>query len=78
MDWLCPGYSSVLGAQITKHHGNITAVNTIRDITAITQTGDLHIAIYDVRCSFVELDALPCFLLHVLPMWPFDTVILQT
>jgi hypothetical protein len=48
MDWLCPGFNSVLGAQLTKYHGNITAANTIRDVTAITQTGDLHIAIYDV------------------------------
>ena len=31
-----------------RYHGNITALNTIRDITAIVQTGDLHIAIYDL------------------------------
>ncbi|EDQ88770.1 uncharacterized protein MONBRDRAFT_32718 [Monosiga brevicollis MX1] len=49
MDWLCPGYNQVLGEQLQKHHGNITAENTIRDITAITQTGDLHIAIYDLE-----------------------------
>eukprot|EP00051_Salpingoeca_urceolata_P026450 m.477358 g.477358 ORF g.477358 m.477358 type:complete len:444 (+) comp20814_c0_seq1:1427-2758(+) len=48
MDWLCPGYSVVLHEQLQKHHGNITAENTIRDITAITQTGDLHIAVYDL------------------------------
>jgi len=48
MDWLCPGYSKVLAQQLTKHHGDITPENTIRDITAITQTGDLHLAIYDL------------------------------
>jgi isopenicillin-N N-acyltransferase-like protein len=48
MDWLCPGYNSVLGAQLQKNYGNINAATTIKDITAIAQTGDLHIAIYDL------------------------------
>ncbi|XP_070541872.1 protein dcd1A-like [Ptychodera flava] len=48
MDWLDPGYSSVLGRQLQKYHGNITAENTIRDIVSIVQTGDLHIAVYDL------------------------------
>ncbi|EGD79182.1 hypothetical protein PTSG_09912 [Salpingoeca rosetta] len=48
MDWLCPGYSQVLAAQLQKHHGNITPQNTIEEITAITQTGDLHLAVYDL------------------------------
>jgi len=55
MDWLCPGYSKVLSEQLTKHHGNITAANTIEDITAITQTGDLHIAIYDLTTMTVHI-----------------------
>lgn len=48
MDWLCPGYSEVLARQLSHYHGNITAFNTIRDIVSIVQTGDLHIAIYDM------------------------------
>jgi len=48
MDWLCPGYSSVLSQQLNKYHGNITAENTMRYITAITQTGDLHVVISDL------------------------------
>jgi len=48
MDWLCPGYSSVLSTQLLKYHGNITAENTIRYITAITQTGDLHVVVSDL------------------------------
>lgn len=48
MDWLCPGYSQVLSSQLLKYHGNITAENTIRYITAITQTGDLHVVISDL------------------------------
>mmetsp|Transcript_13527 Transcript_13527/g.31136 ORF Transcript_13527/g.31136 Transcript_13527/m.31136 type:complete len:438 (+) Transcript_13527:18-1331(+) len=51
MDWLCPGYSEVLARQIKAHHGNITAENTIRDIVPITQTGNLHIAVYDLSNS---------------------------
>lgn len=48
MDWLCPGYSEVLAKQLSHYHGNITALNTIRDIVSIVQTGDLHVAIYDM------------------------------
>lgn len=48
MDWLCPGYSEVLARQLSHYHGNITALNTIRDIVSIVQTGDLHVAIYDM------------------------------
>ncbi|XP_077988523.1 protein dcd1A-like [Glandiceps talaboti] len=51
MDWIDPDYSSVLGRQIQKYHGNITAENTIRDIVSIVQTGDLHIAVYDLTNS---------------------------
>jgi len=51
MDWLCPGYNRVLGAQLSKYHGNITAENTIRYITSITTTGNLHIVISDLTNS---------------------------
>lgn len=48
MDWLCPGYSEVLSTQLKAYHGNITAENSIRYITAITQTGDLHVVLSDL------------------------------
>lgn len=48
MDWLCPGFSKVLHAQLQKHYGNISAETAIRDITAITQTGDLQCCYYDL------------------------------
>lgn len=48
MDWLCPGYSEVLAKQLSYYHGNVTAANTIHDIVSIVQTGDLHVAIYDM------------------------------
>jgi hypothetical protein len=51
MDWLCPTYTSVFHDQLQKHYGNISAVNTIQDIVPIVQTGDLHIAIYDLVSS---------------------------
>jgi len=48
MDWLCPGYNSVLHQQLTAYYGQINAQNTIQNIVPIVQTGDLHIAIYDL------------------------------
>jgi len=48
MDWLCPTFTTVLHAQLAKNYGNITAATTIKDIVPIVQTGDLHIAIYDL------------------------------
>jgi len=53
MDWLCPGYSEVLGKQLSSFHGKLTPENTISDVVAITQTGDLHIAIYDLTDNFM-------------------------
>lgn len=57
MDWLCPGYNEVLGRQLLKYHGNITAAITVRDIVPIVQTGSTHIAIYDLtnRIMFVSV-----------------------
>ena len=49
MDWLCPGWCSVLGEQLRRYHGNLSTYNTIRYINPIVQTGNLHIAIYEVE-----------------------------
>ena len=49
MDWLCPGYSTVLAKQLQKYHGNLTADLVIHDIIPIIQSGDLHIAVYDLE-----------------------------
>eukprot|EP01102_Stenamoeba_stenopodia_P020893 TRINITY_DN8296_c0_g1_i1.p1 TRINITY_DN8296_c0_g1~~TRINITY_DN8296_c0_g1_i1.p1 ORF type:complete len:480 (-),score=84.84 TRINITY_DN8296_c0_g1_i1:72-1430(-) len=48
MDWLCPGYNSVLHKQLAANYGQINAATTIRDIVPIVQTGDLHVAVYDL------------------------------
>ena len=55
MDWLCPGYTQVLHDQLMKFYGNLTAENTLSEITAITQTGNLHIAVYDLTTMIVHL-----------------------
>lgn len=43
-----PGYNSVLGEQLQKFHGSIDEVSTIHDILPTVQTGNLHIAFYDL------------------------------
>ena len=48
VDWLCPACNEVLARQLTAYHGNITAENTIHNVVSIVQTGDLHIAVYDL------------------------------
>jgi len=49
MDWACPGYSVPLHHQLAAHHGNLTAEAAARDVAAVTQTGDLHIALYHLE-----------------------------
>lgn len=51
MDWLCPNYDSVLAQQLNKFHGSISEVNLIHDVVPTVQTGDLHLAIYDLTDS---------------------------
>lgn len=48
MDWLCPNFDSVLGAQLSKYHGQLTEQVIIGNVLPTTQTGDLHIAVYDL------------------------------
>jgi len=48
MDWLCPGYNHVLNKQLAAYYGNISPAISIKYITSIVQTGDLHIAVYDL------------------------------
>jgi hypothetical protein len=48
MDWLCPAYTEVLGEQLAKFHGELTPERTISDILPTAQTGNLHIAVYDL------------------------------
>lgn len=55
MDWLCPNYSEVLHRQLSSLQGTLTPENSISHVMPIVQTGDLHIAVYDLtdRVMFV-------------------------
>ena len=44
---LCPQYTKPLGEKLRAAHGSLTAEHTIRQINALVQTGDLHVAIYE-------------------------------
>ena len=46
-DWDCPYYQHAMFQQISYFYGNLTAANTILNVTAMVTTGDLHIAITD-------------------------------
>lgn len=48
MDWICPAYDIILSKQIQANWGNIDAEVAIRDICAVEQSGDNHIALYDL------------------------------
>jgi hypothetical protein len=49
MDWLCPGFNQALHDQLSKHWGNLSAELAIRDVTAVEQSGDTHLAYYDLH-----------------------------
>lgn len=51
MDWLCPSYTSVLGEQLQTYHGSIEPGVIVRNILPTVQTGNLHIAVYDLSLS---------------------------
>ena len=48
MDWQCPAYQYKLYKQIQQNHGEITPELSIEKITSVAQTGDLHVAVYDL------------------------------
>jgi hypothetical protein len=48
MDWQCPSYQYKMYQQITAQYGQITPESTIQNITAVVQTGNLHVAVYDL------------------------------
>jgi len=48
MDWLCPAYNLVLSKQLQKYYGKITPELGIQYLTAVEQSGDSHLAYYDL------------------------------
>jgi len=55
MDWDCPGYNKVLYEQLSQFYGNITVENTIKYILPAMQTGDTHVALYDLTNQFMHV-----------------------
>jgi len=53
MDWLCPNYDIALYDQLSHFYGNITVENTIRYILPAIQSGETHVAIYDLTNNFM-------------------------
>jgi isopenicillin-N N-acyltransferase-like protein len=47
MDWLCPAFSQSLHDQLQVYSGRINVPDVISNVTAITQTGNLHVVLYD-------------------------------
>ncbi|CAF3637461.1 unnamed protein product [Rotaria sordida] len=48
MDWLCPSHQYKLYKQIIYQYGQITPESSIRNITSVVKTGELHIGLYDL------------------------------
>lgn len=53
MDWDCPAYNSALHDRLMTYYGDINAENTIHGIVPVVQTGNLHIAVYDLTDSLM-------------------------
>lgn len=48
MDWLCPAYSAALRRQLAATRGRLTAPLAASHVVPVVQTGDLHVALYDL------------------------------
>jgi isopenicillin-N N-acyltransferase-like protein len=59
MDWLCPGYTVPLAKELQALHGSLSPENIVANVPALVQTGDLHVAVYDLtdRALFVSFMA---------------------
>merc|ERR1711916_199212 len=51
MDWICPGYNRVMGTQLRKNHGMLTAASAISDVLSVTNSGNTHAAVYDLTAG---------------------------
>jgi len=51
MDWQCPGYTQALGTQLQKFHGTLDENVIVHDVLPTVQTGNLHIAVFDLTES---------------------------
>ena len=55
MDWLCPSRQYKLYKQIYDQYGRVTPESSIRNITSVAKTGDLHVAVYDLTDTILYL-----------------------
>ncbi len=55
MDWLCPNFNVRLGEQLSKYHGAIDENVVVKNILPTVQTGNLHIAVYDLTSSHMHV-----------------------
>ena len=53
MDYWCPSFNDVLHAQLKQFHGQLTPELMIRNVSAVEQSGDNHVAIYDLTNQFL-------------------------
>ena len=53
MDWFCPTFNGQLRDRIKVNWGNLTTENLISDVIPSTNTGNLHIAIYDYSAESI-------------------------
>ena len=51
MDWDCPGWTKPLGEKLRAMHGKISAEAAAREVNAPLQTGNLHVAIYEIAAG---------------------------
>jgi hypothetical protein len=51
MDWDCPGWTKPLGEKLRGMHGQISAERAAREVNAPLQTGNLHVAIYEIAAG---------------------------
>ena len=50
-----PSHNLCFGSLLAKYYGSISPENTLQYITAIEQTGDMHVAIYDYDNGYMYL-----------------------
>eukprot|EP01138_Halocafeteria_seosinensis_P009083 gb/GECG01009283.1/.p1 GENE.gb/GECG01009283.1/~~gb/GECG01009283.1/.p1 ORF type:complete len:411 (+),score=43.99 gb/GECG01009283.1/:1-1233(+) len=48
MDWDCPSYNEALAKKLQYYHGSLSPQVSISNITSVVQTGDVHLAVYDL------------------------------
>jgi hypothetical protein len=48
MDWMCPSFNKVLSTELESYYGQLSPQVAIKYLTAVEQSGDNHLAYYDL------------------------------